>query len=105
MKHNKTIELTQISFDKKIWVDARDIHLYRSDAPFKDWIASKIHWYHFNEEFDYLPVDYDENSVLCRGKGTEYLLSLKAAQLLLAEIETATQSHAPERVFINPYHI
>jgi phage anti-repressor protein len=92
MKHNETITLTEIPFDGKIWVDARDAH--RSDTPFADWIASKIRLYQFDEEVDYLPVDYDENGLLCRRKGTEYLLSHAAVALLLAEKETAPRHHA-----------
>jgi len=100
-RQGDTMSLTKISFEGKTWADARSLAVPDGEE-FAKWMQGKIVLFGFAEGLDYLRVDYDETGMI-RG-GTEFLLSLNAAEILLGESKPARRAHE-ERQNTNPYHI
>lgn len=100
-RQGDTTSLTKISFAGKTWIDARSLPVPDGED-FAAWMQGKISLFGLADGLDCLRVDYVETGMI-RG-GTECLLSLNAAELLLGEGKPARRAHE-ERQNTNPYHI
>jgi phage anti-repressor protein len=78
---------TEVSLQGKTWIDARCFDAHTIDFNYEGFIRAIIKRYGFYKGIDYVKVDWGDKGVYetYSNEATEYLFSVNAAYLLIAD--------------------